>query len=77
MSVEAAYFVPRSQVWEGSRGRQQGRVHLIVGGRTLCGRRRGWYERPPDGETRCLRCADRATQYGVEWPVQHTGKEPS
>jgi hypothetical protein len=26
----ARYHVPRSQVWEGSRGRQQGKVHLHV-----------------------------------------------
>lgn len=64
------YHVPRSQVWEGSRGRQRGNVHLhvdvdelVIGrirrvrGQPLCGRR-GWYERPPEGETTlCPRCA--------------------
>lgn len=56
------YHVPRSQVWEGSRGRQSGRVHLHVpaggrfdhgrihraGGDALCGRA-SWYERAPLG----------------------------
>lgn len=53
----ALYHVPRSQVWEGSRGRQSGHVHLHVraqfdvgrihrsAGQALCGRT-GWYERP-------------------------------
>lgn len=53
----ARYHVPRSQVWEGSRGRQSGHVHLhVIGqfdlgrihrapGQALCGRS-GWYERP-------------------------------
>ena len=59
MSLEAAYFVPRSQVWEGSRGRQSGRVHLILDGKVLCGRKRGWYERPPEGEPICERCEKR------------------
>jgi hypothetical protein len=55
-----AYFVPRSQVWEGSRGRAAGRVHIIRDGKVLCGRPRGWYERPPvDGELDCRRCQAR------------------
>jgi hypothetical protein len=29
-SLAARYHVPRSQVWEGSRGRQRGKVHLHV-----------------------------------------------
>ena len=66
MELERRYHVPRSQVWEGSRGRQSGKVHLHVPagaagpmrfgrivrapGRALCGRV-GWYERPPyEGE---------------------------
>jgi hypothetical protein len=56
---DARYHVPRSQVWEGSRGRQTGHVHLHVtaqfdvgrihrtAGQALCGRS-GWYERPVD-----------------------------
>jgi hypothetical protein len=55
-----AYFVPRSQVWAGSRGRAEGRVHVIRDGKVLCGRKRGWYERPPlDGEPDCQRCTAR------------------
>jgi hypothetical protein len=57
--VEARYHVPRSQVWQGSRGRQAGATHLHVlepvvlgrirrqAGRALCGKD-GWYERPPE-----------------------------
>lgn len=59
MNLSAVYHVPRSQVWEGSRGRQTGHVHLHVDeqfdlgrihrmpGQALCGRS-GWYERPID-----------------------------
>ena len=69
MNLELAYFVPRSQVWEGSRGRASGRVHLLVDGRVLCGRRRGWYERPPvAGEEPCRRCVDGARRRGISWP---------
>ena len=60
-AFELRYHVPRSQVWEGSRGGQKGKVHLHVkageafqAGRirrierqSLCGRR-GWYEREPE-----------------------------
>lgn len=62
------YHVPRSQVWEGSGGRQSGKVHLHAresvtlgrirrdAGQSLCGRR-GWYERPAElGEAFCPRC---------------------
>jgi hypothetical protein len=28
IALERRYHVPRSQVWQGSRGRQEGRVHL-------------------------------------------------
>jgi hypothetical protein len=72
LAVELRYHVPRSQVWEGSRGRQRGAVHLHVGadvqltarlyraaGTALCGRR-GWYERPADAgelERVELRCS--------------------
>jgi hypothetical protein len=66
--VKAVYYVPRSQVWEGSRGRQSGSVHLHVDGRAICGRKRGWYERSPDGELRCPRCVIRAEKLGIEWP---------
>jgi hypothetical protein len=79
--TEARYHVPRSQVWQGSRGGQQGKVHLhllgagFVSGRltrapgaSLCGKR-GWYERPAEpGEERCPTCAERAKRHGVEWP---------
>lgn len=59
IAVELRYHVPRSQVWEGSRGRQTGGTHLHVmepftsgrlrrqKGRALCGKN-GWYERPPE-----------------------------
>lgn len=65
--TDARYHVPRSQVWEGSRGRQSGLVHLHVTapfdfgrihrstGQALCGRT-GWYERPAEGEPLCPRC---------------------
>lgn len=67
---EARYHVPRSQVWEGSRGRQSGNVHLHLtapldygrihrnAGETLCRKRRGWYERPAEGEHLCGRCEE-------------------
>src|SRR4051812_28039452 len=66
------YHVPGSQVWGGSRGRQQGHAHLhvreafVLGrirrgkGQALCGRR-GSYERPLDElevATPCPRCAE-------------------
>jgi len=57
------YHVPRSQVWEGSRGRQSGRVHIHVNGRALCGVRNPWYPRPPlEGEQMCSRCEARAAR---------------
>lgn len=99
----ARYHVPRSQVWEGSRGRAHGSVHLhlplgptptpgeprpkveltaTTGRKTtilrspaspLCGKGRGWYERPAlDHELtheRCPRCVALADRYGVEWPT--------
>jgi hypothetical protein len=70
MTVVALYHVPRSQVWEGSRGAQSGKVHLHVDGAALCGRS-AWYPRPLDpGETaeRCPRCVARAANRGIEWP---------
>jgi hypothetical protein len=91
----ARYHVPRSQVWEGSRGGQSGNVHLhapaagatlvATGGQrttrltrkryaALCGRPRGWYERPAGAaEGVCPRCADYATRYGVTWPTPASG----
>ncbi len=65
--LDARYHVPRSQVWEGSRGRASGCVHLHVTSsvefgritrepqQALCGKR-GWYERPAEGERICPRC---------------------
>ncbi len=63
------YHVPKSQVWEGSRGNQEGSVHLharhqIIGGKVkrakgeaICSKKRGWYEREPmPGETPCRDC---------------------
>jgi hypothetical protein len=62
VALERRYHVPRSQVWEGSRGGQSGKVHLHVldelhvgrlhrrRGAALCGRS-GWYERPPEYES--------------------------
>ena len=74
-AFDAEYHVPRSQVWEGSRGGQSGHVHFYVkageafqAGRirrverqTLCGKR-AWYHRPADGETVCPRCMEIATR---------------
>ncbi len=81
MIGRAVYHVPRSQVWEGSRGRQAGKVHLhvleeLVRGRlrravgaAMC-RRRGWYERPPEShEELCPRCVELGRRHGVEWPA--------
>lgn len=78
VTAEKRYHVPRSQVWEGSRGRQVGKVHLHVteplfspplvrsAGKSLCGRV-GWYERPLDGDRyeMCPTCVKRAERYGV------------
>jgi hypothetical protein len=77
------YHVPRSQVYEGSRGGQSGAVHLHATeavdlgrikrqpGQVLCGRR-GWYERPVEHESdlrvRCGECLLRAKRYGIAWP---------
>lgn len=73
------YHVPRSQVWEGSRGNQKGNYHIHVterlyspplvreAGRSLCGVR-GWYERPPepgDSYGVCATCRKRAERYNV------------
>ena len=64
--VRLLYHVPRSQVWEGSRGAQVGHVHVHFRGRPLCGRQ-GWYERPPnEGETLCPRCEKKAIKLGGE-----------
>jgi hypothetical protein len=75
-AFDLRYHVPRSQAWEGSRGRQAGRVHMHVKageafeagrirrveGQALCGRR-GRYERAPeDGEQPCPRCAEIGTR---------------
>jgi hypothetical protein len=81
--LELRYHVPRSQVWEGSRGRQSGNTHAHTlaelergrlkrrRGQALCGKR-GWYERPPEYESeraaRCPRCVDVAERYGLAWP---------
>lgn len=83
--VEERYHVPGSQVWEGSRGGQRGTVHLHVlepfesgrfkraPGECLCPKKRGTYERPPDGidfQYRCTRCADLAERHGLRWPSE-------
>lgn len=75
------YHVPRNQVWQGSRGRQHGNVHVHVtqdvaigrirreAGETLCGKRRGWYERPPyPNEANCQRCEDILARYAAQAP---------
>ena len=73
MTVQAFYYVPRSQVWEGSRGRAEGRIHLHVDGHAICGRKRGWYERAPyPSEKRCERCVEAAIRSGVSWPEERT-----
>ena len=75
---ELLYHVPRSQVWEGSRGRQSGNTHLHVReerfdvgrihrtrGQALCGRS-AWYARPPEFPSEfadfCPRCAEIAAR---------------
>ena len=65
-ALEAVYLVPRSQVWEGSRGRARGRVHLrrVGENRFLCCRKPGWYERPPQGEPLCARCEAKRLEGG-------------
>jgi hypothetical protein len=70
MNVVAVYHVPRSQVWEGSRGRASGRVHLHIDGHPLCRQRMvPWYPREPfPGEQRCARCVVKASHEGIEWP---------
>ena len=75
-AFDTRYHVPRSQVWEGSRGKQGGHVHLYVkageafeAGRirrvereTLCGRV-AWYDRPAeDSEELCPRCYEIGTR---------------
>ena len=75
------YHVPRSQVWEGSRGRASGCVHLtnaagwvqvgridVPPGRALCKKPPGWYEREDHGERRCPECVRRAERHGITWP---------
>jgi hypothetical protein len=87
MSVpwRSIYHVPRSQVWEGSRGGQVGHAHLTlpvgadpvdlgrikVGpGQSLCKRPYPWYPRPADRhDKRCPKCVERAQRYGIEWPA--------
>lgn len=81
-ALERRYHVPRSQVWEGSRGRQAGHVHLHVTepyehgrlqrrtGEALCTRKPAWYERAPvDGEQHCPRCLAIAGRHGLEVPA--------
>ena len=62
-AFDLRYHVPRSQVWEGSRGTQRGNVHLYVKGgeafqagrirrvqhQTLCGKT-AWYDRALEGD---------------------------
>jgi hypothetical protein len=76
---ERRYHVPRSQVWQGSRGRQSGNVHLharkefISGrikrrpGQALCGKN-GWFEREPYAfeVDICQRCAEIAARPSIE-----------
>lgn len=79
------YHVPGSQVWEGSRGRAAGNVHLHVtsdmqlGRRTrqkgecLCSKKHGSYERPPTGEkTMCAECVKVADDNGLSWTLTDT-----
>jgi hypothetical protein len=71
------YHVPRSQVWEGSRGRQRGLVHLHVAdwefhsgrihrrkGEALCSRKNPWWAREPypDETEMCPRCEEIASR---------------
>lgn len=79
VALRPLYHVPRSQVWQGSRGRQAGLVHLHVtesvelgrikrrAHQALCGRD-GWYEREPNGEELCARCVEIAGRHGLEVP---------
>lgn len=84
VAVEIRYHVPRSQVWEGSGGHQQGHNHLHVlehfergrlvrgAGRALCGKN-GWYETTdPHDAKPCPRCVAMAKRHGVEWPQEVT-----
>ena len=58
MQTRAIYHVPYSQVWEGSRGRQEGRVHLHVPVGFVSGR----LKRPQGGAI----CPAKGTWYGRE-----------
>lgn len=75
INVQELYHVPRSQVWEGSRGRARGNIHLHVredvtlgrikrrAGECLCPKKHGSYERPADADDQrtALRCEKCAT----------------
>jgi hypothetical protein len=74
---ELVYHIPRSQVWEGSRGGQHGNTHLHVradfdsgrihrrAGQALCGKD-GWMPRPPEYDSEfsdlCPRCVEIANR---------------
>lgn len=78
------YHVPRSQVWEGSRGGQRGNLHLHATStlqigrmvrhagsyaKALCGKA-GWYTRPVEWHDagRCPECEARAVRHDIPWP---------
>lgn len=79
-SYDLRVHVPRSQVWQGSRGGQKGKTHLHVRapfnygrihrspGYALCGRS-GWFERSPEydaeREDLCPRCVEIAERVHV------------
>jgi hypothetical protein len=74
------YHVPSSQTWQGSAGAQSGNIHLHVNedmklgrrtrkkGECLCSKKRGTFERAPEGETKmCGECVKVATDNGFVW----------
>lgn len=80
VAVELRYHVPRSQVWEGSRGAARGNVHIHVlewfkagrltraAGQALCAKKHGSYERPPEpNETLCRECVERAERHEISY----------
>lgn len=81
--VVERYHIPKSQLYEGSRGGHRGNVHLHVledvklgrlvrkSGECLCSKKHGSYEREPDdNETRCPSCDRIAKKNGIEWPSE-------
>jgi hypothetical protein len=82
-ALEPRYHIPGSQVYEGSRGKAKGNIHLHVTGdmtlgrrartrgQCLCSKKNGSMERPPDPDEKkmCPECVKVAADNGLAWSL--------